>query len=556
MVELQPSKLVVWVRFPSSAPYSAGSLPAVFLFYFFSGGAFELSKKRRKTNDKKGIFRLFYPDDSALCEALQRYFGHSSFRPGQLDIVRALTAGRDVLAVMPTGAGKSICYQLPALLREGVCLVVSPLIALMQDQVQRLIQNGVRAAYINSALTENQCRKALQNAAQGMYRIVYAAPERLMTPSFLHFATSVPISLVCIDEAHCISHWGPDFRPGYQRIAEFLSLLPQRPPVGAFTATATPRVREDILQSLQLSQPLVTTSGFDRPNLFFEVHQYSREEKLQALKLYLSQKSSASGIVYCSTRKAVDELWMLLTAEGYRAARYHAGLSLSERQTAQEGFLCGQASLMIATNAFGMGVDKPDVRFVIHYNLPLDLESYYQEAGRAGRDGLPAECILFYTQSDVRTNHFLIENSSAETAQQDAQKKRLSDMIQFCFTQSCLRRTLLRYFGEAYGRSCGHCGSCAPRAQRASLSRMLAKETRQKSPAVDSRLWCELDRTRKLLAHRESRPAFTIASDAVLTQLCLQRPSCLRELYRIPGMTQTKAEAYGKDFLKVIAAFS
>ena len=251
MVELQPSKLVVWVRFPSSAPYSAGSLPAVFLFYFFSGGAFELLKKRRKTNDKKGIFRLFYPDDSALCEALQRYFGHSSFRPGQLDIVRALTAGRDVLAVMPTGAGKSICYQLPALLREGVCLVVSPLIALMQDQVQRLIQNGVRAAYINSALTENQCRKALQNAAQGMYHIVYAAPERLMTPSFLHFATSVPISLVCIDEAHCISHWGPDFRPGYQRITEFLSLLPQRPPVGAFTATATPRVREDILQSLQ-----------------------------------------------------------------------------------------------------------------------------------------------------------------------------------------------------------------------------------------------------------------------------------------------------------------
>lgn len=498
---------------------------------------------------------MFYPDDAALCEALQRYFGHSSFRPGQLDIVRALTSGHDVLAVMPTGAGKSICYQLPALLREGVCIVVSPLIALMQDQVQRLIQNGVRAAYINSALTENQCRKALQNAAQGMYRIVYAAPERLMTPSFLRFATSVPISLVCIDEAHCISHWGPDFRPGYQRIAEFLSLLPQRPPVGAFTATATPRVRDDILQSLNLSQPLVTTSGFDRPNLFFEVQHYSREEKVQALKLYLSQRKSDSGIVYCSTRKAVDELWMLLTAEGYRAARYHAGLSLSERQTAQEGFLCGRTALMIATNAFGMGVDKPDVRFVIHYNLPLDIESYYQEAGRAGRDGQPAECILFYAQSDVRTNHFLIENGGAEPPQQAAQKQRLSEMVQYCFAETCLRHTLLRYFGERRGRSCEYCGNCAPRAQRASLSRMLAKETRKK-PTVDSRLWCELDQMRKQLARRESRPAFTVASDAVLTQLCLRRPTCISELYRIPGMTQPKADAYGKDFLKVIAAFS
>ncbi len=320
-------------------------------------------------------------DDNTLREALHRWFGHEHFRPGQLDIIRSLACGQDVLAVMPTGAGKSICYQLPALLRGGVCIVVSPLIALMQDQVHRLIQNGIRAAYINSALTENQCRKALQNAAQGMYRIVYAAPERLMTPSFLRFASQAPISLVCIDEAHCISHWGPDFRPGYQRIAEFLSLLPQRPPVGAFTATATQRVREDILHSLQLKHPLVRTMGFDRPNLFFEIQHYDRKEKMQALQLYLSQRPNDAGVIYCSTRKSVDDVWTFLTAEGYKAARYHAGLSPSERKNAQEAFLSGEVKQMIATNAFGMGVDKADVRFVIHYNLPLDVESYYQEAG-------------------------------------------------------------------------------------------------------------------------------------------------------------------------------
>ena len=498
-------------------------------------------------------------DDNTLREALHRWFGHEHFRPGQLDIIRSLACGQDVLAVMPTGAGKSICYQLPALLRGGVCIVVSPLIALMQDQVHRLIQNGIRAAYINSALTENQCRKALQNAAQGMYRIVYAAPERLMTPSFLRFASQSPISLVCIDEAHCISHWGPDFRPGYQRIAEFLSLLPQRPPVGAFTATATQRVREYILHSLQLKHPLVRTMGFDRPNLFFEIQHYDRKEKIQALQLYLRQRPNDAGVIYCSTRKSVDDVWTFLTAEGYKAARYHAGLSPSERQNAQEAFLSGEVKQMIATNAFGMGVDKADVRFVIHYNLPLDVESYYQEAGRAGRDGKPAECILFYTQGDVRTNYFLIENGSADETQQAAQKQRLSEMTQLCFSRGCLRRSLLSYFGERSARSCDSCSNCAPRAQRASISRMLSAQSRtqrRQSTQIDSRLWCALDHTRKEIARRESRPAFAVASDAVLTRLCTQRPRSLQELAQIQGITAEKAAAYGEEFLLVLHQYA
>ena len=332
-------------------------------------------------------------EENQKYSVLRSVFGYGSFRPGQEEVVDALLAGRDVLAVMPTGAGKSICYQLPALLLPGVTVVVSPLISLMKDQVQALVQMGVRAAYINSSLTDGQCRKALENACAGMYKIVYVAPERLLTPGFVRFSHSVLISLVCVDEAHCVSQWGQDFRPGYLQIGEFLEGLHTRPPLGAFTATATQRVRQDILRLLALRSPLELTTGFDRPNLFFEVERLPEKDKYAALAAYLRARPGASGIVYCSTRKKVDEVCARLLADGFSAARYHAGLEPEPRRQSQDAFLYDRVQVMVATNAFGMGIDKSNVNFVIHYNMPLDLESYYQEAGRAGRDGQPADCL-------------------------------------------------------------------------------------------------------------------------------------------------------------------
>ena len=331
---------------------------------------------------------------------LKDIFGYDAFRPGQQEVVEALLAGRDVLAVMPTGAGKSICYQLPALLLPGITVVVSPLISLMQDQVQALIQMGVRAAYINSSLTENQCRKALANACDGMYKIVYVAPERLLTPGFLRFSHSVQISLLCVDEAHCVSQWGQDFRPSYLQIRQFVDQLNQRPPVGAFTATATQRVKDDIRQLLALRQPLELTTGFDRPNLFFEVQRMEEREKFPCLLAYLNDRPQATGIVYCSTRKKVDEVYEKLDGQNIPVARYHAGMPPEERQRSQEAFLFDQVRVMVATNAFGMGIDKPDVRFVAHYTMCDSLESYYQEAGRAGRDGVRSYALLLTSPDD------------------------------------------------------------------------------------------------------------------------------------------------------------
>lgn len=489
---------------------------------------------------------------------LKNVFGYDSFRPGQEEIIDQLVAGGDVLAVMPTGAGKSLCYQVPALLREGIAIVISPLISLMNDQVQALCQAGVRAAYLNSSLSEAQCRRALANAAAGVYKIIYVAPERLMTPSFLTFALSAPLSLICVDEAHCVSQWGQDFRPSYTRIAEFVSLLPQRPPLGAFTATATARVRDDIRGLLQLRQPLELTTGFDRPNLYFEVQRIAVKEKPAALRHYLDTHADAFGIVYCSTRKSVDEVYASLCAQGFAAARYHAGLSGEERSRSQEDFLYDRVHVMVATNAFGMGIDKSNVNFVIHYNMPLDIESYYQEAGRAGRDGQPADCILLYAPGDVRLGEFLLTHGegAADETQLALQRDRLRQMTFYCHSKYCLRGELLRYFGEHPPRECGNCSICQPGLQKAGVAAVLAKAARRRAAAdeaeLDHVLLDKLKALRLELAKRAGVPAFVVFSDATLRDMCVKDPQDEQAFLTVSGVGQVKFERYGAEFLKLL----
>ena len=400
-------------------------------------------------------------------EVLKKYFGYDSFRPGQDTLVEGILSGRDALGIMPTGAGKSLCYQIPALLMEGITLVISPLISLMKDQVTTLNQAGIHAAFLNSSLTPGQYRKALSLMVQGRYRIVYVAPERLLTESFLEAAGQISISMVSVDEAHCISQWGQDFRPSYLKISEFIDRLPVRPVVSAFTATATREVKEDILALLGLRDPVQVTTGFDRKNLKFLVQHPAN--KLKALLDYLGEHDQECGIIYCLTRKLVEEVSGELVKRGYSVTRYHAGLSDEERKNNQEDFLFDRKQIMVATNAFGMGIDKSNVRFVVHYNMPKNMESYYQEAGRAGRDGLPSECLLMYAGQDVVTNQFFIdqmgpaeEETDPETAAliREREKERLKKMTFYCFTNDCLRAYILRYFGEYGDNYCGNCSNC------------------------------------------------------------------------------------------------
>ena len=399
-------------------------------------------------------------------EALKTYFGYDAFRGGQEPVIDTLLSGRDALAIMPTGAGKSVCYQVPALLLPGITLVISPLVSLMRDQVTQLVQMGVPAAFLNSSLTFRQYLLALSRAKEGRYKIIYVAPERLETEGFLDFACHADISLVAVDEAHCISQWGQDFRPSYLHIPAFLEKLGRRPPLGAFTATATPEVREDIEKLLGLRDPLRVTTGFDRKNLYFEVQEPA--DKRSALLELVRSRPDKCGIVYCSTRKTVEEVCGLLQEAGVSATRYHAGLEPEERQRNQEDFLYDRARVMVATNAFGMGIDKSDVRYVIHYNMPKDIERYYQEAGRAGRDGLPSSCILLYSGRDVRTAQFLIEHGEsreeldAETAERLRERDmlRLRKMVGYCRTRRCLRQYILQYFGETAPDTCDTCWNC------------------------------------------------------------------------------------------------
>ncbi len=397
-------------------------------------------------------------------EALKKYFGYDSFRKGQEVIIDNILVGRDVLCVMPTSAGKSICYQIPALLLSGITIVISPLISLMKDQVSALVQNGVRAAYVNSTLTSAQYSTVLDRIANGAYKIIYVAPERLDSEGFLSVINKQKVSLVAVDEAHCISQWGQDFRPSYLKIRDFVKTLKSKPVVGAFTATATHQVKSDICEKLGLIRPFSITTGFDRPNLFFGV--IDTKDKTGELLNLLAAKRGKSGIIYCLTRAAVEEVCETLCQKGYMATRYHAGLSHEERCRNQDDFIYDRKPIIVATNAFGMGIDKSNVSFVIHYNMPKNLESYYQEAGRAGRDGGPADCIILYSLSDVQMNKFLIEHSSAEdenSAQNLSIRKKnyelLKRMAAYCTTTGCLRAFILDYFGEL-PVDCDNCSNC------------------------------------------------------------------------------------------------
>ena len=404
-------------------------------------------------------------------DVLKKYFGYDSFRQGQEELIDAVLMGQDVLGIMPTGAGKSICYQVPALCMEGITVVVSPLISLMIDQVKALNQAGIHAAYINSALTEKQITKALSNAATGQYKIIYVAPERLETERFLEFARGADISMVTVDEAHCISQWGQDFRPGYLKILQFIDALPTRPVVSAFTATATPVVKEDIARILNLRQPKILVTGFDRENLYFGVKWNKNKE--EQLFDYLQNHLEESGIIYCATRKNVDKVCEFLEERGLPVTKYHAGLTVEERACNQDDFIYDRKPIIVATNAFGMGIDKSNVRYVVHFNMPQSLENYYQEAGRAGRDGAAAECLVLYSPQDTIINRYLIENKNenpemtgeqAETVRkQDIE--RLNAMVGYCKTNHCLREYILRYFGtnqykNISGKYCGNCSCC------------------------------------------------------------------------------------------------
>lgn len=399
-------------------------------------------------------------------EVLKKYFGYESFREGQQELITNILERHDVLGIMPTGAGKSICYQVPAVMLEGITLVISPLISLMKDQVGTLNEAGIRAAYLNSSLSYAQYRKALSLARGYTYKIIYVAPERLMSDEFLSFAKEMKISMVCVDEAHCVSQWGQDFRPHYLHIREFLKEMPQRPIVSAFTATATTQVKEDILQLLDMKDPYTITTGFDRKNLYFAVEK--PKDKYQALLHYVKQHTEDAGIVYCLSRKTVEEVCDRLCADGFAARRYHAGLSDAERMNNQDDFIYDRKTIMVATNAFGMGIDKSNVRFVVHFNMPKNMESYYQEAGRAGRDGEQADCILLYSGKDVRLNQFLIEQGSGHEDMEEAvrmelqqkEKERLKSMTFYCTIPSCLRHYMLKYFGEESDGFCGSCSNC------------------------------------------------------------------------------------------------
>lgn len=518
-------------------------------------------------------------------EILKHVFGHEEFRPGQERLIDELLAGYDVLGVMPTGAGKSICYQLPALMLDGITLVVSPLISLMKDQVMALKASGVAAAYINSSLTPGQQSEAIRRAVNGAYKIIYVAPERLAVAQFIAFAQQASIALIAVDEAHCVSQWGQDFRPSYLKIPDFIKKLPKRPPIAAFTATATKQVRTDIIQMLKLKEPYCLTTGYNRPNLRFT--SVKPTNRFIMLCNFLEGMEDECGIVYCNTRKTVEEVTGKLIANGFSATRYHAGLSDEERRRNQDDFQYDRARIMVATNAFGMGIDKSNVRFVVHYNMPRNLESYYQEAGRAGRDGEPAECLLMYNGQDIITGKWMIEHGDENpelTQEQRTELKareleRLKQMTFYATSKGCLRQFILRYFGEQDApEHCDNCSVCskepfevdtgASRQPVSSVARAVNREERRlrkeerrmmRSRRIEDSytgweraLLDNLKTLRTLLAAERHAPAYTVFSDASLHDMVKRRPVTMDEFLEVSGVGVAKQEKYGPVFLSVI----
>lgn len=501
-------------------------------------------------------------------QTLKQYFGYDSLRTGQEELINGILAGHDVLGIMPTGAGKSLCYQLPALMLKGITLVISPLISLMSDQVKALNQAGVHAAYINSSLTENQIRMALSYASQGRYKIIYVAPERLNTPRFLDFACNADISMLTVDEAHCISQWGQDFRPSYLEIAGFLTRLPRRPIVSAFTATATERVKNDIVASLGLNNPVTMVTGFDRPNLFFRVvTRKGGSQKDNSIINYVKKHEDESGIIYCATKKNVDKLYTLLNEQGISAGRYHAGLSNDERKQNQEDFTYDRIRVMVATNAFGMGIDKSNVRYVLHYNMPQSLEYYYQEAGRAGRDGEEAECVLFFSKQDIMINKFLLQNkASAGDVASDMQKtandqRKLQQMINYCETDKCLREFILSYFGDTTPCICNKCSNCVVVEDEEEKTYVETGKKRKKAAQLaglnelGAALFEKLRSVRTELAAEKSVPPYIICSDKTLKDMCAKLPRDKEQLADVYGMGEQKIQNYGEAFVTAVNSF-
>lgn len=501
-------------------------------------------------------------------QTLKQYFGYDSLRTGQEELINGILAGHDVLGIMPTGAGKSLCYQLPALMLKGITLVILPLISLMSDQVKALNQAGVHAAYINSSLTENQIRMALSYASQGRYKIIYVAPERLNTPRFLDFACNADISMLTVDEAHCISQWGQDFRPSYLEIAGFLTRLPRRPIVSAFTATATERVKKDIVASLGLNNPVTMVTGFDRPNLFFRVvTRKGGSQKDNSIINYVKKHEDESGIIYCATKKNVDKLYTLLNEQGISAGRYHAGLSNEERKQNQEDFTYDRIRVMVATNAFGMGIDKSNVRYVLHYNMPQSLEYYYQEAGRAGRDGEEAECVLFFSKQDIMINKFLLQNkASAGDVASDMQKtandqRKLQQMINYCETDKCLREFILSYFGDTTPCICNKCSNCVVVEDEEEETYVETGKKRKKAAQLAGlnelgvALFEKLRSVRTELAAEKSVPPYIICSDKTLKDMCAKLPRDKEQLADVYGMGEQKIQNYGEAFVTAVNSF-
>lgn len=508
-----------------------------------------------------------------LQETLKHYFGYDSLRAGQQELIEGTLDGRDVLGIMPTGAGKSLCYQLPALMlgaEEGrVTLVISPLISLMADQVKALNQAGVHAAYINSTLTENQIRLALEYARQGRYTLVYVTPERLGTAQFLEFACNADIAMVTVDEAHCISQWGQDFRPSYLEIARFIDRLPSRPVVSAFTATATDMVRQDIIRNLELESPVTVVTGFDRPNLFFKVvNRKGGRETDNSILNYVKRHEDESGIIYCATKKNVEKVHELLLANGVPAGRYHAGLSLEDRKRNQEDFTYDRIKVMVATNAFGMGIDKSNVRYVLHYNMPQSLEYYYQEAGRAGRDGDEAECVLFFSKQDIMINKRLLDHkvSAANAAVDDSElrandQRKLNQMIRYCETDQCLREYILRYFGDESPCTCDKCSNCVVIEEEMEETYITDKRSVKKLAVTgdlteNGKALFELLRTGRMeLAREQSVPPFIICSDKTLKDMCAKLPRNSADMETVYGMGAQKIQNYGAVFAEIIDGF-